>query len=35
VNAALTWLVQKEAALSRHASMPIGSSLLVVGRKPR
>jgi len=34
VNAALTWLVQKEAALSRHAPMPIGSSLLVVGRKP-
>lgn len=34
VNAALTWLVEREAALARRMPMPIGSSLLVVGRKP-
>ena len=34
INAALTWLVKGEAALARHVPMPIGSSLLVVGRKP-
>jgi SAM-dependent methyltransferase len=34
VNAALTWLVSGEAALSRRFPMPIGSSLLVVARKP-
>ena len=33
VNAALTWMVQREAALARHVPMPIGSSLLVVARK--
>ena len=35
VNAALTALVRGEAALSRHLPMPVGSSLLVVARKPR
>jgi SAM-dependent methyltransferase len=35
INAALTWLVEKEAALSRRVPMPIGSSLLIVARKPR
>ena len=34
INSALTWLVQQEAALARRVSMPIGSSLLVVARKP-
>jgi SAM-dependent methyltransferase len=34
INAALTWLVEREAALARRVAMPIGSSLLVVGRKP-
>jgi ubiquinone/menaquinone biosynthesis C-methylase UbiE len=34
VNAVLTWLVQREAALARRLPMPIGSSLLVVARKP-
>ena len=33
VNAALTWLVDREATLARRVSMPIGSSLLVIGRK--
>jgi len=33
VNAALTWLVQQEAALARRIPMPIGSSLIVVARK--
>jgi SAM-dependent methyltransferase len=33
-NAALTWLVNGEAALARRVAMPFGSSLLVVGRKP-
>ena len=35
INAALTWLVEREAALSRRLPMPIGSSLLIVARKPR
>jgi SAM-dependent methyltransferase len=35
INSALTWLVQREAALARRVPMPIGSSLLVVARKPR
>lgn len=35
LNAALTWLVAGEAAVSRRLPMPIGSSLLVVARKPR
>ena len=34
VNAALTWLVRREAALARRVRMPFGSSLLMVGRKP-
>ena len=35
INAALTWLVHREAAaVSRRIPMPIGSSLLVVARKP-
>ena len=34
VNALLGWLVSGEAALARRIRMPIGSSLLVVGRKP-
>jgi SAM-dependent methyltransferase len=34
VNTALTWLLHGEATLSRRLSMPIGSSLLVVARKP-
>lgn len=34
LNTALTWLVSGEAALSRRFPMPIGSSLLVVARKP-
>jgi SAM-dependent methyltransferase len=33
VNRALTGLVCAEAALARHVSMPVGSSLLVVARK--
>jgi SAM-dependent methyltransferase len=35
INAALTWLVEREAALARRVPMPIGSSLLIVARKPR
>jgi SAM-dependent methyltransferase len=35
VNQALTWLLGAEAAVSRYVPMPIGSSLLVVARKPR
>jgi SAM-dependent methyltransferase len=38
VNRALTWLVEREAALVHRfpgVSMPIGSSLLIVARKPR
>lgn len=35
INEALTWLVKREAALSRRLPMPIGSSLLIVARKPR
>lgn len=35
INRALTWLVEREAALSRRLPMPIGSSLLIVARKPR
>lgn len=34
VNAALTWLVRGEAALARRVPIPVGSSLLMVGRKP-
>lgn len=34
VNALLSWLLTAEAALSRRVGMPVGSSLLVVARKP-
>jgi hypothetical protein len=34
VNMALTWLVSGEAALARRVPMPIGSSLMIVARKP-
>ena len=34
VNAMLTWLVGGEAAVANRIPMPIGSSLLVVARKP-
>jgi hypothetical protein len=34
VNAALMLLLDGEAALSRHVPMPIGTSLIVVARKP-
>ena len=33
INAALTWMLSGEAALSRHVPMPVGSSVLVVARK--
>jgi SAM-dependent methyltransferase len=35
VNALLSAVVSAEASLSRRVPMPIGSSLLIVGRKPR
>jgi SAM-dependent methyltransferase len=35
INAALTWMLTAEAALSRRVPMPVGSSVLVVARKPR
>lgn len=35
VNGALTWLVAREAAVAQRLPMPIGSSLLIVARKPR
>jgi ubiquinone/menaquinone biosynthesis C-methylase UbiE len=34
VNAALTWTVEAEAAVARRVPLPIGSSLMMVGRKP-
>ena len=34
INAALTWIVMREAALARRVRMPFGSSLLIVGKKP-
>jgi SAM-dependent methyltransferase len=34
INAALTWIVEREAALSRRLPLPVGSSLLIVARKP-
>lgn len=34
VNAALTALLKAEGVLARHVPMPIGSSLIVVARKP-
>ena len=33
VNAALTWILSGEAAISRYVPMPVGSSVLVVARK--
>ena len=33
INAALTWMLSGEAALSRRIPMPVGSSVLVVARK--
>ena len=35
INAALTWMLTAEAALSRRIPMPVGSSVLVVAVKPR
>jgi SAM-dependent methyltransferase len=35
VNALLSGVVTAEAALARYVPMPFGSSLLVIGRKPR
>ena len=34
INAALTWVLSAEAAISQHVAMPAGSSVLVVARKP-
>jgi ubiquinone/menaquinone biosynthesis C-methylase UbiE len=34
VNAVLSAMVMGEAALAQHLAMPVGSSLVVVGRKP-
>jgi ubiquinone/menaquinone biosynthesis C-methylase UbiE len=34
VNAALTWTVTAEAALARRLPLPVGSSMMIVGRKP-
>jgi len=34
VNAVLMLLLDGEAVLSRHVPMPIGTSLIVVARKP-
>ena len=34
INAALTWMLGGEAAISRRIPMPVGSSVLVVARKP-
>jgi|SRR5688572_13421422 len=34
INATLTWMVRREAALARRVPMPFGSSMLMVGRKP-
>jgi SAM-dependent methyltransferase len=34
INSVLTWMVTGEARVARHLPMPIGSSLLVVARKP-
>ena len=34
VNSALTLLLDGEAALSRHIPMPVGTSLVVIARKP-
>jgi hypothetical protein len=34
INGALTLMLRGEAAISRHVPMPVGSSVLVVARKP-
>jgi len=34
VNAALTWTVKAEAALARRVPLPVGSSMMIVGKKP-
>jgi len=34
INTALTWMLSGEAAISRRIPMPLGSSVLVVARKP-
>ena len=34
INAALAWMLEREAAISRRIPMPVGSSVLVVARKP-
>ena len=34
LNTVLTWMLSGEAALSRRVPMPVGSSVLVVARKP-
>jgi SAM-dependent methyltransferase len=34
INTALTWILSGEAAISRRIPMPVGSSVLVVARKP-
>ena len=34
LNAALTWILGGEAAISRRIPMPVGSSVLVVARRP-
>jgi len=34
VNSVLTWMLRAEATVSRRLPMPIGSSLMVVARKP-
>ena len=34
INTALTWMVRGEAALARRVPLPVGSSLMIVARKP-
>ena len=34
INTALTWMLRGEAAISRRIPMPVGSSVMVVARKP-
>lgn len=34
VNTALTWVVRGEAAIARRVPLPVGSSLMIVARKP-
>jgi ubiquinone/menaquinone biosynthesis C-methylase UbiE len=35
INEALTWVLKGEAALARRFPLPVGSSLLIVAKKPR